>query len=196
MSKMTPLILKYCLGWRHWFWRFANVLFHVRSPSTRAARDMKGNGWEMGSAISTYSMFHFQKVSRKCSVKKLLQKILQSSQESACARGSFNKVGSSKVLPLIVRKISSSSFSALFIKEKKKETLAEVFPFEFCHVFIKQLFWKNTSGGCFRTLFKWFPVISNKVLYFTWWKKNEEGAVTWCSLEFDSFKKPMPNVSA
>ena len=67
-------------------------------------------------------------VTRRCSVKKLFLKILQNSQEKTCARFSF----------LI-------KLQALGLQLIKKETLAQVFPCEFCEIPRKTFFYRTPS---------------------------------------------------
>ena len=83
--------------------------------------------------------YDFKSSDLSCSVKKVFLEILQNSQENTCARDSF----------LI-------KLQAYFIK---KESLAQVFSFEFCEV-SKNTFFRNTSGR----LFLLFP---HKTGYFS-----------------------------
>ena len=60
------------------------------------------------SSIPRYFLWFLEAVAQRCSVKKVFLKISQSSQESTCARASF------------------------LIKFIKKETLGQIFSYEFC----------------------------------------------------------------
>ena len=65
-------------------------------------------------------------VTRRCSVKKVLLKILQNRQENTCARFSF----------LIKLQAEVCNFI-------KKETLAQVFSCEICQIFRNTLFYRT-----------------------------------------------------
>ena len=64
-------------------------------------------------------------------IKKVFLKISQNSQENTCTRVSF----------LIKLQVLARNFI-------KKETLAQVFSFEFCEIF-KSTFYRTPSGNCF-----------------------------------------------
>ena len=80
-------------------------------------------------------------VTRRCCIKKMLLKILQNTQENACARVSF----------LIKLQAEACNFI-------KKETVAQVFSCEFCEIFQNTFFIEHL---------RWLPptmtVISNKL---------------------------------
>ena len=62
---------------------------------------------------------HFRSSHRRCSIKKVLLKISQNSQENACARVSFlNKVPSLKPATLLKRDFGNSIIKRLIIYEK------------------------------------------------------------------------------
>ena len=72
---------------------------------------------------------------RRFSVKKVFLKILKNSHENTCARA-----------PFLIK------FQALAYNFIKKETLAQVFSFEFCEILRNfTSFLLNTSSGCFYT---------------------------------------------
>ena len=71
-------------------------------------------------------------VAQRCSVKNLFIEIFQNSYQNTCVRVSF----------FIKLQASMCNFI-------KKETLAQVFPCEFCKIF-KNTYFYRTRGGCFR----------------------------------------------
>ena len=99
--------------------------------------------------VSTSFYFTSEAVVRRCSVKKVFLEISQNSQENTCARVSF------------LVKLQASSLQFYFIK---KETLAQVISCEFCKIY------KNTSGGCFYHLSKYFDFMVTMLIrcVFKW----------------------------
>ena len=76
-------------------------------------------------------------VARSCSVKKVLLKILQNSQENTYARVSF-----------LIKLQTSANFI-------KKEALAQVFSYEFCEIIMKTFFTEHSRWLLFEYIFIW-----------------------------------------
>ena len=94
--------------------------------------------------VNTSFFFSSEAVVRKCSVKKVFLEISQSSQKITCATVSF------------LVKLQASGLQFYFIK---KETLAQVFFYEFCKIS------KGTSGGCFCHLSNYFDKVYGNIAY-------------------------------
>ena len=84
-------------------------------------------------------------------------RISQNSQENICARVSFLKVLRTRCftehLQWLLLKLKIANLNLRPGTEAwnfiKKETLAQVFSWEFCEIFKEHLFIWNTFGGCF-----------------------------------------------
>ena len=93
--------------------------------------------------VNTSFYFNSEAVVRRCSVKKVFLELSQNSQENTCARF------------FVLVKLQASSLQLYFIK---KETLTQVIS---CEFYIS----KNTSGGCFCHLSKYFDKLYGNIVH-------------------------------
>ena len=97
----------------HWERSITNMLV-VKFPLLKACQL-----FGMSAIGRFHCSSHFRSSHRRCSIKKVLLKISQNSQESACARVSFlNKVPSLKPATLLKRDFGNSIIKRLIIYEK------------------------------------------------------------------------------